>query len=168
MSFRGWLPITARNRVALCLSALSLVLFLVWNFLPYQNGFDGPSEEIFATHIWPEVFSPGIYTHAIRTPIFDDSLVIICFLSLPLSGLVILMGVPLWKVLHASNYIRLPLALMNLIGGSAIAWIPIKIGLSFGTNPIFFAPLVFMILSMFSVSAALFIYKNELALRNGR
>jgi len=33
----GWLPLTARNRVALGLAALALVMFVMWNCLPHYD-----------------------------------------------------------------------------------------------------------------------------------
>jgi hypothetical protein len=167
MSFREWLPITNRNRVALALAALSLALFLGWNCMPYYESEGVSSKEIVATLVWPEVFSPGNYTAVIHTPDIDGFLEVIAYLAVLLSGLVILMGVPLWVFLHASNYIRLPLALMNLLGGSVIVW-HLFDSVLVDPEPFWVATIILMIVSMFAISAALFTFKNELALREAR
>ena len=168
MSFQEWLPITRRNRVALCLAVLSLLLFIGWNSLPYYESEDMPPEEIVATHVWPQVFSPDNYMDVIRTPDIDGFLEVIAYLALLLSGLVILLGVPFWEVLHASNYIRLPVALMSLLGGSVITWLLFDSGILYDPERFWVASIQLMILSMFAISAALFTFKNELALRSER
>mgnify|MGYP007086428532 CR=1 FL=1 len=167
MSFHEWLPITRRNRVALGLTGLALALFLGWNCMPYFESEGDSSKEFVATLVWPEVFSPANYILAIRTPAIDGFLEVIAKLALLLSGLVILMGVPLWEILHASIYIRLPLALMNLLGGSVIAWYLFNL-LLYENAPYMIATYALMMLSIFAISAALFTFKNELALREAR
>jgi len=65
--------------------------------------------------------------------------------------------VPFWKFFHSSALIRIPLAVFNFAGGLATYWIVCSYGKGIS--------LILMGLSMFLLSAALFIFKNELALR---
>lgn len=169
MSFNHWLPITKRNRVALCLAALSLVMFVVWNCLPLSLLDDdgGGSTGIIASAFWSAVFSPDVYLNAIRSPGLWEFLMVAACLATLSGGLVILLTIPLWEMLHASPYLKLPIAWLNLVGG--VAWCCLAI---------FFFALVrepgsgymafFMSLSLFSISAAFFIFENELMLRKAK
>ena len=73
----------------------------------------------------------------------------------------ILLAVPLWQILHASSFIRIPLAVLNLLGGGVITWHLFD----FDRAPYWIITIVLMALSLFSISAAFFTFKNELALR---
>ncbi len=167
MSLKEWLPITTRNRVALGLAALSLVMFVVWNFLPnYEYGATEP-EGIFASHIWLFVFSPDHYIRVFKSPDIDGFLVIAANMALIQCGLVTFAVLPLWKLLHASAFVRLPLAFVNLIGGAIVVWFVIQYDPD-DAVPYVFAILSLITLNMFALSAALFVFKNELALREER
>ena len=158
----GWLPLTARNRVALGLAALALVMFVIWNCLPhYDYGATKPSGNI-GMNLWPEVFSPDLYLMLRKDPDIQVFLVLAAFMSLIQGALVTLAAVPFWKHLHASAYIRLPLAIVNLLGGAVIVWI------TSDASRNWVAPLILMTLNMFALSAALFTFRNELALRSER
>ncbi len=43
-------------------------------------------------------------------------------IALILNALVTLALIPLWKILQAFAYIRVPLAAVNLLGGAVIVW----------------------------------------------
>lgn len=163
MSFiREWLPITTRNRVALGLAALALVMFVLWNCLPhYKYEYDVVTERegSIAMALWPDILSPDLYLMVRKDPDFQIFLVIAAFMSLIQSALVTLAAVPFWKHLHASPYIRLPLAIVNLLGGAVILW------LITDASRHWVAPLILMALNMFALSAALFTFRNELELR---
>ena len=154
--------------MALCLAALSLVIFVVWNCLPYYELEDEPSVGIVATIAWPTVFSPDSYLDVFRSPDIDGFLEITAYFAMMLSGLVILLAVPFWEMLHVSSYLRLPLAILNLIGGSVIVWHLFDSVLSDPMPPWWVLTILSMILSMFSISAAFFTFKNEMALREAR
>lgn len=160
----GWLPITARNRVALGLAFAALVMFVVWNCLPYYD-YGGATEPngIVAMTLWPEiVFSPDFYLMVFKEPDMEGFLVVASFMAMIQSALVTLAAMPFWKHLHASPYIRLPLAIVNLLGAAATLWLLSEASLNW------VAPLILIALNMFTLSAALFVFKNELALREER
>ena len=165
MTFREWLPITGRNRVALCLAGLSLVMFVGWNFWPVS--YDGEALGNGATITWPEVFSYQTYTYR-RAEVDFEWLTVRCiFISLPLNALLSVLLIPLWKVLHASPMIRVPLAMLCLAGGIATVVFPFtQPGISEVTC--WYWILGFMALSLLLNSAALLTFKNELALRDER
>jgi hypothetical protein len=165
MSFREWLPITTRNRVALLLTFAALVMFVAWNFLPVYHDHNGPSMGIAATIAWPQVFSPDSYLPTLRSPDIEGFVEITANLALIVSGIVTLAAVPFWKLLHASPYIRLPLAGLNVLGGAVVLSFLYKNGLD--DPPRHFVALMLLIsMSMFALSAALFTFRNELGLRS--
>jgi hypothetical protein len=165
MTFREWLPITGRNRVALCLAGLSLVMFLGWNF--WQVSFDGEPSGNGASNTWPEVISYRTYMY-LRVGLDFEWLTIRCiFISLPLNAMVSVLLIPLWKVLHASPMIRVPLAMLCLAGGIAtVCYLFLPPGFPAGSGWDWI--LSFMALSLLLNSAALLTFKNELALRDER
>jgi hypothetical protein len=167
MKFINWLPITKRNRVALCLAGLSLVMFVAWNCLPYYEMNDEPSVGIVATVAWPEFFSPDNYIDVFRSPDIEGLLASTASFGIILGGLVVLLAVPLWQILHASSYIRLPLAVMNLLAGAVITW-HLFDSIMDDPAPYWIITIVLMALSLFSISAAFFLFKNELALREAK
>ena len=167
MTFREWLPITGGNRVALCLAGLSLVMFAVWNFLPFYDGEEGAPTGTMASVFWAFIFSSDMYLSAIRSPGIEDFLVIAACLATLSGGLVILLTIPFWEMLHASSYLRLPIAWLNLAGGVAWCWYAIAL-VFIDPTPYSGATGFLMSLSLFSISAAFFLFQNELMLRKAR
>lgn len=163
MTFREWLPITTRNRVALGLSFAALAIFVTWNCLPYYEYMATSSEELVMTALWPEIFSPDNYLDVLKSPDIDGFLVVTASMALIQSGLIILLAVPFWKFLHGSAFIRIPVALMNMLGGTVIVWF---INKDVTDDPPLWLELI--ALSMFTLAAALFTFRNELALRELR
>lgn len=168
MSFKEWLPITTRNREALVLAFAGLVMFVIWNCLPYYESADTPSGKIAAVAAWPEFFDPGNYLDVIRSPDMDGLLSSAASMGVIFGGLIVLMAVPLWQILHASPFIRLPIALMNLLGGAVVTWYIFLEVSDPNPAPYWITTLTLMATGMFSVSAAFFLFKNELALREER
>jgi hypothetical protein len=167
MSFKEWLPFTKRNRVALALAFLALVMFATWNCFPYYAWEDEAPEGLVMMVVWPETFSPDNYLSAFRSPDVETFLEIAAYMALVQSGVVTLFAVPFWKLLHASAFVRLPLAIANLFGGAVVVWHLLEYGLDDQT-PFAVATLAGIALGMFVISAALFTFKNELALRGER
>jgi hypothetical protein len=168
MSFREWLPVTTRNRVALGLAALALVIFVVWNSLPFYVSSDQLPVGIVATVIWPEVFSPDNYIRAFRSKDFGD------FFDFTVSSLAViqcafasLLAMPFWKTLHASPYIWMPLAFVNLIGAAIHLWFALFYGLKDPKPNSIMLPFL-IALNMLTLYAALFTFQNELAQREER
>ena len=163
---KDWLPITKRNRVALGFAVLALVMFVTWNFLSYDNRDEGWIAGMAAMKIWPEVFSPSSYVVVVGfLGYYDGFRIVAMMVSLILSGLTVLVILPFWKILHASTYLRLCLAIMNLAGACAtlhFAVASISWSISYQPGMIF----VLIALSMLALSASLFIFKNELGLRH--
>ncbi len=168
-AIRDWLPITKRNRVALGFAFAALVMFVTWNLVPYVTRGEGRVAGMAALIIWPQVFSPRTYSLAIGylgngyLGYYEGFKIVAMMLSLILNGLIVLVIIPFWKILHASTYVRLCLAMMNLVGACAALLFIFE----FGSNE-YILGIVFalMALSMFALSASLFIFKNELGLRH--
>ncbi len=168
MSFlRDWLPITTRNRVALFLAFAALVIFVTWNCLPIYDFHDQPPVGIAVEIAWVEVFSPDNYLPTIKSPNIDGFLEMAAYLALMQSGVVILAAVPLWKLLHASAFVRLPLACVNLLGGAVVLW-HLNEYAADDPPPFAIALLLLIALSMLAISASLFAFRNELGLREDR
>jgi hypothetical protein len=163
----GWLPITVRNRVALSFAALALLMFVVWNCLPHYEYGETKPHGIVATSLWPEIVRPDLYIWVLRDRDLRGFLSIAACMALIQNALVTLAAVPFWKLLHASSYIRLPLATANLLGGCLVLWF---IAQRYGDAPppYWLTMMTLIALGMFAISAALFIFKNELALREER
>lgn len=97
----------------------------------------------------------------------EGFLVLAAFMALIQNALVTLAAVPFWKALHASPYIRLPLAVVNFLGGAVVLWHLHEFGIN-ELPPYLGAFFLLTALSMFALSAALFTFRNELALRSER
>lgn len=167
MSIKDWLPIRIQNRVALLLAFAGLVMFVVWNCLPVYHFHDEPPVGMAATVAWKEVFSPDSYLPTLKSPDIEGFLEIAAYLALMQSGFVTLAIVPLWKLLHASPFVRLPLAVVNLFGGAVVLWLLYDYAME-DQPPYSFALLLLIALSMLAISGALFTFRNELALREER
>ncbi len=174
MSFREWLPITRRNRVALGLAFLALVMFVTWNCLPYYRSSNAVEPwGITAMSIWPEVISPQHIVRLVKSPDSDAFLGIAICMSLIVNAFITLAAVPFWKLLHASSYIRLPLAIISLLGGGVLVHRYFVLRFVFKSEfyvhqPPWLATLLLIALSMLALATALFVFKNELALRSER
>ncbi len=166
MSLTDWLPITTRNRVALGLAFAGLLMFVVWNCLPYYEYGEVEPEGIMAMILWPQLLNPENYLNVIRSPDMDGLTIVVASLSIIFGGLTVLLTVPLWQILHASIYVRLPIALLNFCGGAVFIWYCFYI-ISYPL-PYEVITSLLMGLSLLAVSAAYFLFKNELALREER
>lgn len=166
-AIKDWLPITVRNRVALGFAFTALVIFVTWNLLPSYSYGESSPHGIMAAEIWPNVCSPDMVINAIKTPDIDGFLELAATLALIQNGLVLLMILPIWKMLHASMYIRLPLALVNLVGGSVVSWFVFDYGGNMDDLQDLYGAIALCLiaLSMISLSVAMLIFKNELGLR---
>jgi hypothetical protein len=166
MSFREWLPITRRNRVALALAFAGLLMFVTWNCLPYDDYPYPRLKPMVCTELWLHVFDLKKYQSVIRSPDIKGFILVMTRASILFGGLIVVMSVPLWRLLHASKFIRIPIAWFNLFGAVVIACCFYE---SFNHDPGYvFATPMLMELSMLTVSTAFLLYKNELALRSER
>jgi hypothetical protein len=167
-SLKDWLPITKRNRVALGVAVLALVMFVSWNFTPTYSYGESTPDGIVAMDLWPAVCSLDIITDVIKSPDIDGFLELAATLALFQNGLVLLIILPFWKMLHASVYIRLPLVLINLAGGAAVFWFVFDNGLELDDLQELFEliALCLIAMSMISLGISMMIFKNELELRH--
>jgi hypothetical protein len=163
MTLREWLPDTPRNRVALLLALASLVMFCIWNFMPHYNMRGHPQDGIVAMHLWPEVLSPDSYINAMRSKDPEDILGVIASLTVILTALICVLTIPLWRVIHASAFLRLPPAIMTLIGGLVIGWFLIDALMvdANSTHEMMYIALLLISLNMLATSAALFLMRHE-------
>jgi ABC-type glycerol-3-phosphate transport system permease component len=164
-TLKDWLPITKRNRVALGFAFAALLMFVSWNFLPINYLYNSSSYMAAAVHFWPLALLPDTYFAVFRSPRIDGFLAMAAYLSLILSGLIVLTILPLWKMFHASVFVRIPLAVINLAGGSVIYYFICRYG-GVSDSSMWSVILMLMGLSMFALSASLFIFKNELGLQH--
>ncbi len=159
-AIKNWLPITKRNRVALGFAVLALVMFVTWNLLPYYQPGPESFKGVYMTRIWVIFVDLDFYPMIFTSPVFFAA-----YMVLLLNGLVALAIVPFWKILHFSNYLRIPLAVVNFAGGSIFLSIIFEEGVDLN-GPYRFTAFLLVTLTMFALSAALFIFKNELGLRH--
>lgn len=172
MSFREWLPITRRNRVALAFAFLGLLCAIGWNFLPWYywsysyRGVEWVTDGNANSAIWPLVFSMNSYQqmdfsnvklYAILKPLG-------C-MSLLLNALTVLAAFFLWEMMHQTRHLRIWLAVANAVGGVAVFLLRFGEPLGHSTQSLV---AVVIALGMFSTAAALLVFRNELPLRIGR
>lgn len=180
IAIKDWLPITVRNRVALGFAFAALVMFVTWNLLPFYESEYTTNQK---THyefkglifmgVWPEMVVPDNYLYVIRAPDVEGFLSVAASLALLLNGAIVLALAPLWKIFHASNYLRLPIAIVNLVGGLVVLKFFFEsVFDEFDDSPLNdSAPyqnmtLFFIALTMLMIFVALLIFKNELSLRH--
>lgn len=143
-------------------------MFVTWNFLPNYDWGDSSPHGILAAELWPDVCSPDMVTDVIKSPDVDGFLGLAATLALIQNGLVLLMILLFWKMLHASLFIRLPLALVNLAGGAVVSWFVFDHGGDIDDLSGLYESIALCLiaLSMFGLGIAMLIFKNELALRH--
>jgi hypothetical protein len=166
-AIKDWLPIMKRNRVALGFAFAALVMFVTWNFLPYYGAMRAhESDGLVFMMIWPEMVNPDRYLNVIRSPDIDGFIEVVARMAILLSGLLVLTIVPLWKIIHVSRLLTIPLAVANCVGGLAVLWLLFDDNMHVNSPPYAFAALIMIAFTMLVVSTALFIFKNELGLRH--
>lgn len=161
-AIRNWLPITARNRVALVFAMLALVLFFLWNFLPItiSGRFYKPFEGIGAKFIWSAVFDTNFYVSVFKSREIDNFLTLSVFITLILYSILTLIIIPFWRIISATPHLRIPFGIMTLVG--AFATFILTDAMIFRIWPTcVYLIFVLIMLSMFSLSLAFFIFTNE-------
>jgi hypothetical protein len=174
-AIKDWLPITKRNRMALGIAGLALLMFVTWNFLPfYDRDYTTDTyppkptyQGLVAIQVWPQMVDPDNYIMVFKSPDVDGFLSVAASVALLMNGLIVLTLVPLWKILHASIYLRLPIALVNLLGGAVVLKYSIESLIKEYNHAPFQNLTLFLIaLTMLMVSLSMLIFKNELELRH--
>jgi hypothetical protein len=166
-AIRDWLPITKRNRVALGFAVAALVMFVTWNFLPYYDYNYGSSHITYIRdgwmfmHLWSKYFDPDFYFGMIHSTEFSGFVKLGLVISHLINSLLVFITIPFWKIIHASKYLSIPLALSNFVFGCVLLIVLTKNQY----DPPYMAMRLFLSSSaMLALSAALFIFKNELGL----
>jgi hypothetical protein len=161
-TLKDWLPITARNRVALGFAVLALVLFVTWNLLPitlsgrFFKHFEGSG----ARFIWRAVFNLDFYISIFKLREPNDFLILFVYIALVFYSLLTLMIIPFWKIIGATPLLKIPFAIMTLAG--AFATFYMTDAMIFRILPTcVYVVFLLIILSMFSLSLAFFIFTNE-------
>lgn len=164
-TLKNWLPITKWNRVAVGFIFMGLVMLVTWNFIPVYEVYDSHPQGLALEVIWGEVFSLDFYLDAFKSPSIDDFISICACMALIQNAVVLLVGLPFWKIFHASNYLKVPLALVNLVGGLIVLKFFFE---SFMDNETFSTQVILLLIamSMLAVFLAMLIFKNELELRH--
>lgn len=166
MTFKEWLPITPRNRVALVFAVFSLVVFVIWNFIPVTDSWGYFGERMFGKGFWPVVFSFKTYLDVIKSTELEDFLEFTAIFSSVSSSLVTLLIIPFWRVFHAAPFLKAPLAILTLMGSLLLLFSVLLTGARFSDS--FATALILMAVNMMLTSAALFIFENELAWKSRR
>jgi len=93
----------------------------------------------------------------------DHILGIIACLTVIFSALISVLTIPLWRVIHASAFLRLPPAIMTLIGGVVIGRYFFKALFDNNdyTHESVIIVLLLISLNMLATAAALFLMKHE-------
>lgn len=152
--------------MALGFAGAALMTFVAWNFLPlgYDELYEGPAY----TFVWPVIFSSLIDYKAYPKMDLEELAAMAVYLVMLGYGVLSLLLVPLWKILHASKFISIPLAIIGMLGGLVLMF-----GILFfdwleheDTSEQILMILIFC--QLIFGSTALFVFKNELELRNAR
>jgi hypothetical protein len=167
MTLKEWLPITKRNRVALVLAAFSLIVFVTWNCIPVPDYIDGPVDRIFAVEFWPGILSFYFYVYLFKSPDPWNLMAVAARFAIYITTVMSLLTVPFWRLFHASPVLRMLIAIACLLGGLVVIFGMLSGKFGYGSLSKNVA-LALISVNMFSVSAALFTFKNELALRSER
>jgi hypothetical protein len=172
MTFREWLPITRRNRVALAFAFLGLLCAIGWNFLPWYywsysyRGLEWITDGNAGCAIWPLVFSASSYQ-----PVdFSDFRLYVMLkplacVSLLLNALTVIAALFLWEMIHVIKRLRTLLAIAHVVGGVTVILLYFVESFSHSTQSLVAVVVAF---GMFSTAISLFLFKNELALRSAR
>lgn len=171
MSFREWLPITGRNRVALAFAFLGLLCAVGWNFMPwYVSSYSSaglewiPDGRTAGAVIWPEVVSPYTYHVAgFRELGLFGFLLPLSFVSIVLHALSALLAFFLWEMIHQTGHLKTWLGIANAVGGSAMVLLRF-----IGAFDHVSLVTVVLTLGMFSTAIALFAYEHEMIMRRQR
>lgn len=167
MTFREWLPMTKTNRAALALSAFSLAVFVIWNCIPVSDFGNSSIDRIFAVEFWPGIVSYEFYLYVFKAPNLAGLMSVAASFSVFITAAMSLLSLPLWQFLHATAVLRIPIASACLAGALVVFYGMLSgdFGYDSGSRDV---ALFLISLNMFSVSAALFTFRNELALRSDR
>lgn len=162
---RDWLPKTNRNRLALGFAAVALVMFVVWNLMPFYPTKGQPSEGLVVTEFWPTFFDPDYYLRVFKTPDVHGFMEIAAVAASFMNAWVVLAAVPFWRIFHASNHLKIPVAVVNVLGGGVILWFTCDMGTEHAP-PFSLVILTLMTSTMFCLSTAMLLFENELDLRH--
>jgi hypothetical protein len=173
MSFREWLPITKRNRVALAFAFLGLLCAVGWNFLPWymwsysSAGLEWiPDDRPAGAVIWPDVISPNTYRIArFRELGLLGFLFPLASVSIALHALSALLAVFLWEMIHQAGHLKTWLGIANAVGGAAILMLRFSGVFGHVSHTLVIAVIA---LGMFSTAIALFTYDHEMIMRRQR
>jgi hypothetical protein len=121
----SFIPQTTRNRWAWGFAWASLLLMLVWNFMPYYE-YEYPSngwkqDGIVITQIWPSI-AQSLYQSLTHPLDADEVLSIIASMAVILMAMIQFLLAPLWRVFSASRLLRLIPAGMCVLGMLAIVY----------------------------------------------
>jgi hypothetical protein len=173
-ALKNWLPITVRNRVALGFAFAALVMFVTWNLLPfYDYDYDSPDisyirDGVMFMQLWSKYFEPDYYMNMVGSHKISGFIEFSMVVSYLINSLLVLIFVPFWKVIHLTKYVTMPLGVSGLVSGCI--WVFGYIHLTKIQNNAPYMEMRFLLtsLSLFALSASLFIFKNELGLRHER
>lgn len=158
MQSNNFIPRTTRNRIAMVMGLVSLVLFITWNLYPFQHTFaiypETPTE-LGMLQIWPMIFFVLTDIHHIITLDPNIYLVLIQCGLIPLLAFTCIAIFPAWKILQKSKILRIIPAVLFFSGAIALGY-SIYLILP-DVIPMFFC----IMFNYFTTAIALLLFKNE-------
>lgn len=160
MEHSSFFPRSKRNRIALWLALLSLVLFVAWNLMPnYQYNYEYDILErkgYTFQKIWPDIIRIIMRLNNYSITSQQALLSLMCGLVI-FHAIVMISLIPAWKFWQSSSIVRIiPSVLISFCGGILIIFL-MKIPGSIHE----IIPISFMTASIFTTALSLLCFKNE-------
>lgn len=116
MQTNEFFPRSTRNRIAMVMGLLSLVLFITWNLLPIEEPSLGGTEiKTMATIFWPNIYQSLINIDTSNLS-FDEVASAMATILVTLLALISFSLLPAWKLWQSSAIMRIIPAILMLIG----------------------------------------------------
>ena len=159
MEHHSFFPRSTRNRIALMLGLLSLILFFTWNLMPnYEICMDVYEREGFVFQsLWPQVFTDLV--EGFQSPTMnEESVVSLLCLLLILQVIVMLSILPGWKFWQSTLILRIIPAFMIIVCGLILTYFLLK-NIERPLPQVI--TLTIMDVNIFATALSLFFFKNE-------
>ena len=164
MQHQSFFPRSTRNRIALMLGLLSLILFFTWNLMPnYEICMDVYKREGFVFQsFWPEIIKDLV--GGFQSPAMNKGSVIslLCLLLI-LQVIVMLSIVPGWKFWQSTLILRMIPAFMIIVCGLILTYFLLK---NIERPLPHVITLIIMDANIFTTALSLLLLKNEYTVSN--
>lgn len=158
MEHQSFFPRSTRNRIALGLAILSLLLFFAWNFMPAYKlvSHDTYERDGFTFQdLWPDILNGT--TLAFRTALLGPNILaaLLCFLFI-LHCLVMMSIIPAWKLWQSTFILRLIPAILIIACGLIFCYL-----LRSGRPLHYYTTHSLVAANIFTTALSLLCFKNE-------